>query len=46
MGFAAKDQALRFIDVDYAIWEANGFHDKLFYITEWNNTPKELRKRK
>lgn len=29
--------ALRFIDVDYATWEDNGFHDKLLYITEWNN---------
>lgn len=36
-GLTFGSTALRFIDVDYATWENNGFHDKLLYITEWNN---------
>lgn len=29
--------AMRFIDVDFKIWQANGFSNRALYITEWNN---------
>lgn len=35
--FTYSSTSLRFIDVDYSMWEQNGFHDRDLYITEWNN---------